>query len=295
MKYLPTKSGLWTIGFGSQSWINRWSTGASMITSRRQPFGWAINWILIVAWGFTTVSTAVTEGYNPVTNTWSSLASMNLAKRNGASAVLEWELYCIAWSTTAVTNDVQKYNPTTNSWTTLNNYPISAEAFPSSVVGTSIYCFGGFTTVNVNNCYKYTKATDSWASIANFPTTKGNASASAYGNNIYIMGWSTPRTTNYEYDTVADTFTSKTALPLGKQLGIQATIWEYIYITGGTDGSVRNQTYRYSPYLNNMVTLANIPTARYAWARWVIDWKLYITGWTSTGTNNFAILDIYTP
>jgi N-acetylneuraminic acid mutarotase len=178
-----------------------------------------------------TTGTTVTSlyRYDPVANTWSTLAPMTTAGAIMASAV---------------------YYPTTN----------------------KIYVFGGedaATGVNSNATRIYDIATNTWSAGAPMPDVRSFMASgynSANGKIYLVSGYNTgtvdsAQPDTWEYDPVANTFTSKAMFPHPAGGMASGFINGVLYVAGGRDASntVINLNWAYDPVANTWTAKANMP------------------------------------
>src|SRR5436309_827969 len=74
----------------------------------------------------------------------------------------------------------------------------------------------------------------SWQYKAAKTTAMQDAASATYNNSIYVLGGSNLLTSNYLFDAVANTWTSKASIPNGSDEGGAAVIGTNIYLVHGT-------------------------------------------------------------
>jgi len=182
-------------------------------------------------------------------NTWVSKAPMQVARSGLGVAVVNGKIYAIGGSVA------------------IGHYPPDAYA-------------GGFVVTNE----EYNTETDTWTYKASMPTPRAYFAIAAYKNKIYCIGGAVgfsvdERTGFYSYiasgvnevyDTVTNTWETKTPLPYA-QLKLQASVLNgKIYVVGGAF------TYVYDPETDSWALKKQAP-ASHPWPV-VVDNRLVVTG-----------------
>src|SRR5947207_11524547 len=143
-----------------------------------------------------------------------------------------------------------RYDPATDSWTTLAPMPqaaimASAVYYPTT---NTIYVFGGEdanTGTNYNITRIYDITADTWITGANMPDVR-SFMASGYSptnGKIYLVsGYNTGQVTSaqpdmWEYDPVANTFTSRAPIPHSTGGAAFGVINGHLYVAGGRDAT----------------------------------------------------------
>jgi N-acetylneuraminic acid mutarotase len=186
----------------------------------------------------------------PVTeNTWTNKASMNQARAGLGVVVVNGKIYAIGGSTASGTYPPDMFN-------------------------------GGFVGTNE----EYDPTTDTWTTKAFMPTPRAYFAIAAYQNKIYCIGGAVgfsvdertgfysyvESSVNEVYDTVTNTWETKTPLPYA-QLGLQASVVNgKIYVVGGA------YTYVYYPENDSWELKKQVPVS-YPLSV-VVDDRLLVTG-----------------
>ena len=171
-------------------------------------------------------------------------------------------------------NQFKSYNPVTNTWTTLANLP-TATAISSLVydaVGGRLFLFGGNTApATVTNITQvYTIATNIWAPGPNMPDFRSFMASGVLPNGMMhlVSGYSTGNispafNTNWQFNPVTLTFTTKAVLPATLGGAAAAVSGGRLYVMGGrTDlNAIVNSNYEYDPVADVWATKATLPTA----------------------------------
>ena len=184
---------------------------------------------------------------NPVSatspNSWASKAPMQEARGGLGVAVVNRKIYAIGGS-------------------------IASGTYPPDVFN------GGFVGTNE----EYDPTTDTWKTKVSMPTPRAHFAIAAYQNKIYCIGGAAgfssyayiESSVNEVYDTVTNTWETKTPLPYA-ELGLQASaVNGKIYVMG------RAYTYVYYPENDSWETKKQAPVSQILSV--VVDDRLLITG-----------------
>jgi N-acetylneuraminic acid mutarotase len=218
---------------------------------------------------------------------------------------------------TTNTNRCFEYDPTTDTWTEKTAMPTTREDFGSAVYNGKIYCFGG---VNNGTLYKkleiYDPVANTWdATKADITAIKWSGDFGCEcGGKIYLIGGSNtmsgipsypychPVTTIYEYDPVANTYATKTAMPFGVQYKECVTVGTKIYIVcGQLEGDVTHFLSKtsiilvYDTVADSWSKIFNFPYKAMGVGLASIGNRIYISGGGSYDgtTNNGNHSDLY--
>ena len=173
-------------------------------------------------------------------------------------------------------NQFGKFNPATNTWTPLTPVPDLNNAEASGVYAPNVnklFVFGGdnpTTGVVVNTTRIYDIATGVWSTGANMPDVRAFMASGYYNGKIYLVGgYSTGNITpaflqTWEYDTVANTFVTKTPIPAPAGFGGAGfgVVNGHLYVAGGRDSNntILNSLWDYNIATDTWTQRANIPT-----------------------------------
>ena len=111
------------------------------------------------------------------------------------------------------------------------------------------------------------------------------------GTDIYLLD----RNTNYKYDTLTDTYTQLTNIPVNFHYGSAVAVGTDIYLLGG-ENSVR-YIYRYNTLLDTYLKLSNIPYSFSYGSAVAIGTDIYLLGGNISGSKNYkydTLTDTYT-
>jgi hypothetical protein len=129
-----------------------------------------------------------------------------------------------------------------------------------------------------------------WTTGAAYPITTYNGTGVTYNdgttNWLFVMGGNTPevpplRTACYKYNFTSNTWTQIASLPAGRLIHAAAAVGNYIYVIGGSDGTVyTNTTYKYDIVANTWTLLPAVVPTTIGWNRAVsyMDRYIYVAG-----------------
>jgi N-acetylneuraminic acid mutarotase len=180
--------------------------------------------------------------------------------------------------TTLTTLDVvYRYDAVTNSWDTMASMPQAAimAAAVYYAPTNKIYVFGGEdvdTGTNYDITRIYDVASDTWSTGANMPDVRsfmGSGYDPGSGKIYLVAGYNTGDVTSaqpdtWEYDPVADTFTSKANFPHPAGGFASGVIEGKLYLAGGRDaaGLLVYDTWEYDIAADNWTQKADFPGAQ---------------------------------
>jgi N-acetylneuraminic acid mutarotase len=187
---------------------------------------------------------------------WALVASMPLDLYGAAGAsdgTYSYHAGGYSFTTGTSLDSLYRYDPVANSWTTLAPMPTAAIMASAVYYPTTnkIYVFGGedaATGINYNITRIYNIATNTWTTGANMPDVR-SFMASGYnsGNGkIYLVsGYNTgfvdsAQPDTWEYDPVANTFTSRADFPHPAGGMASGVINGHLYVAGGRDAANLN-------------------------------------------------------
>src|SRR5262249_47248951 len=154
-----------------------------------------------------------------------------------------------------------------------------------------VFVFGGEnvgTATVVNTTRIYDVASGLWSTGANMPDVRAFMASGYYNNKIYLVGgYSTGSVTpaflqTWEYDTVANTFTTKSPIPAATGFGGagSAVINGHLYVAGGRDANivVINTLWDYNIAADTWTARAPMSSPNNVPGAGTIGGKLYIFG-----------------
>jgi hypothetical protein len=187
-------------------------------------------------------------------NPWQLVANMpqDLYGAAGASdGTYSYHAGGYSFSSGTTLNTLYRYDPVANSWTTLAPMTTAGAIMASAVYYPTtnvIYVFGGedaVTGVNSNATRIYNIASNTWSAGANMPDVRsfmGSGYNSANGKIYLVSGYNTgfvdsAQPDTWEYDPVANTFTSKLDFPHPAGGMASGVINGHLYVAGGRDAA----------------------------------------------------------
>jgi N-acetylneuraminic acid mutarotase len=211
---------------------------------------------------------------------WALVASMPLDLYGAAGAsdgTYSYHAGGYSFTTFNNLNSLYRYDPVANSWTTLAPMPTAA-IMPSAVyypTTNKIYVFGGEdanTGTNFNITRIYNIATNTWTTGANMPDVRSFMASgynSANGKIYLVSGYNTgtvdsAQPDTWEYDPVANTFTSKADFPHPAGGMASGVINGHLYVAGGRDAANLNinLNWDYDIAANTWTQRADMPGAQ---------------------------------
>ena len=186
--------------------------------------------------------------FNPVTNTWTPLApvpDLTNAEASGVYAPNVNKLFVFGGddpTTGTVVNTTRIYNIATNTWSTGAPMPDVRAFMASGYFNGKIYLVGGYTTGNVDPSFGQVWEYDPVANTFNtsrmsMPATLGGPGFGIINGHMYIAGGRNLANTNlntlYDYDIVANTWTTRANMPSGVNVPGSAVVGGKLWVFGG--------------------------------------------------------------
>jgi N-acetylneuraminic acid mutarotase len=295
--------GLLVIAAGNQAFAQggTWETKAPMPTVRWNAAGGVINGKLYVAGGWSGVSLATLEVYDPATNTWATKAPMTTARDGAAGGVINGKLYVvggdIAQNQKLATLEV--YDPAADTWTAKASMRTPRSGPGAAVIDGKLYVAGGcqgWCAPVTNVLEVYDPATDTWATKAPLPTARGGTDVEVVNGLFYVMGGCCGSVGS---DTI---LMAKTIEAYNPTTNTWTTKTQHVIGGGDTAGSINGKIYVaksaatevYDPATDTWAFLSPMSIARQYAAGGVINGKLYVAG-GYYGTVGSATLEAFTP
>src|ERR1043166_3025562 len=217
-----------------------------------------------------------------------------------SNGTVAWEGGGYSFSQAGNINQFGRFDPVANTWTPLAPVPDLNNAMASAVYAPNVnklFVFGGIniaTQTVVNTTRIYDVASNTWSSGANMPDVRSFMASGYFNNKIYLVGgYSTGSVTPaflqvWEYDTVLNTFVTKTPIPAATGFGGAGSgvINGHLYVAGGRDANITllNSLWDYNIASDSWTQRANLPAADNVPGAAVISGKLWIFG----GGNPFS-------
>jgi N-acetylneuraminic acid mutarotase len=164
--------------------------------------------------------------------------------------------------------------------------------------------------VNVIISYEYNKniSLDGHIKLTSVPQTINQHGFESCNGKLYAIGGNTqiPTSVNlktvYEYDPVANSWSTKTPLPIaedGCQSPILRSVGNKLYFIGGllTGNVVTNKCFEYDPSIDTWTEKASMPTPREDFGSAVYNGKIYCFGGLTNPSNTTptTIMEVYDP
>src|SRR5438067_620664 len=190
-------------------------------------------------------------GCNPA---WQAVANMPLDFYGGAAVSNGTFAYVAggySFSSGQSLSSLYRYDPTANTWTALTAFPAPGFIMASAVyypITNKIYVFGGEEAVSqtiYNTTRIYDIASDTWTIGANMPDVRafmGSGYNTGNGKIYLVSGYNTGQVMSaqpdtWEYDPLANTFTSKAPFPHPAGGMASGVINGHLYVAGGRDAA----------------------------------------------------------
>ncbi len=139
-------------------------------------------------------------------------------------------------------------------------------------VGTDIYLFGGANSSYYNYAYKYDTLTNTWTRLPDIPysyTTSSAVRSAIIGTDIYLFGGngvdSAKTKIAYKYDTLTNTYTRLSDIPMEFVEGTVTAVGTDIYLISGTYAfnDYSKQVYKYNTLTDAYTRLNDFPITTY--------------------------------
>ena len=193
--------------------------------------------------------------FDTVTQTWSAMPPLPEARGAGALAVLDEELHYFGGTGEDRYQEVGEHWALpldgSTTWRSLAPLPNPRNHLAGIVVGNAIYAIGGQhghneTLVTQASVQRYDPITDTWVERASLPYGLGHISNSTVEVDglVYIVGGETGSYGSYTdnvlvYNPELDVWSATTPYPRPENSLVGGTIGNNIFITGGSEGSLR--------------------------------------------------------
>lgn len=212
--------------------------------------------------------------------TWELGAPMPVRRQEIATGALSGRVYVLGGydENGSSTNTVEVYDPITDTWTFAHPLPFAVNHNAAAVAGGLLYSFGA----GAGQTYVYNANGNSWVSRAFSHYVHGQTAAvGVIDDKIYVAGGTgTPSQRELEvYDPVANTWTIKTPMSVGRNHCAGGVINGKFYVVGGRVGQNQiNALEVYNPQTNTWSARAPMPTARSGIAAAVVNDELWVFG-----------------
>jgi hypothetical protein len=199
-----------------------------------------------------TASPTCTPGGTP--GPWTQAAPVLVDHYGGfmdSNGTVAWEGGGYSFSVADNINQFGRFDPVANTWTPLAPVPDLNNGMASGVYAPNVnklFVFGGeeFTTATVVNTTRiYDIGSNTWSTGAPMPDVRAFMASGYYNGKIYLVGgYSTGNVSpaflqTWEYNPVANTFTTKTSIPATVGFGGAGSgvINGHLYVVGGRDAN----------------------------------------------------------
>lgn len=175
------------------------------------------------------------------------------------------------------------YDPATNAWTSRAAVPYKAQQPAGETANGKIHFFGGgFPNSGspLKSHYVYDPGTDTWAQAADLTQARAIHYAVTLDSVLYTLAGQGVTTLCQTYDPVANSWTTKNALPDGAFFyGAHVATEGHIYrFGGGGYAAPNNKAHRYDPGTDTWTPLTNFPTVNHGLSGAAIGTKIYLAG-----------------
>ena len=285
---------------------NTWSSGPSLQQARSFPGGTNIGDTAIAVGGYdgstTTTSvelstatggpcgtaTPTPVGASPTpTGTcvagWTPEPDILDPRAYAGAAVVGSDLYVVSgFNGSSYADTTLRYDG--SSWSAMAAIPTPISQVRDAADGTKIYVPGGFNSLSfggpLNSMQIYDTSTDSWSMGANMPDVRSGPAVQAMNGKIYIIGGYAAGFVDegqvWEYDPVADTYTTKTSMPATAGNVPSAVVGNEIFVLGGAPTFAH---YAYNPTTDSWRTLAPGLTSDFqAGGAFVLNNQIWLIG-----------------
>ncbi|MCR9143969.1 MAG: DUF6519 domain-containing protein [bacterium] len=234
---------------------------------------------------------------------WTAIAALPSDRVGGVAATVNDRAYYIGGDDAgaAATASLYEYDPAQDLWTQRASAP-GARTYAAGVVHDDrIYVFAGIQNGVIQTASDvYDPVRNEWSSLEPIPSSRFYVGAAkTLSGRIFVVGGrdsgGTGLPTNEEYDPVADAWSTRQAMSVGREALAVVAVDEKIYAIGGVNGATIYGTNEvYDPATNVWTTLQPMPTARYAVSAVSMNGKIYtFGGFTSSGNTN--VVEEYDP
>ncbi len=245
-----------------------WTTLAPMPTPRAKMYGRAVSGLFYVIGGVNDEGTTldVVEVYNPLTDSWSAQAPLPTPRSGLGVMVLGHDDPNVqALGGTDASGNVVGTNEMLapgNLWAPRASMPVAVTRFATGSIGKNTYVAGGVAVSGAINTLRLYNGV-SWASKAVLPQARYDGNGLEPINNLLYLagGWSPttglPTKTLYAYNSTANSWATKAAMPVASGCGATGAIGGKLYVATGCDGvNYRTLLTMFDPALNKWTPMA---------------------------------------
>ena len=256
------------------------------------------------------------EAYDPGTKVWSTKAPMPTARAFAATnaATVNGILYLVGGNPPGFcTGTVEAYDPVAGTWQTKASMPTPRCGVAVAALNGLIYAAGGTPTsgsVKYAVVEVYNPTTNTWASAPSMITCRQSPSAAVVGGKLFVVGgWAGPvggtqcQTGNASgtiganevFDPIANSWTSKTAMPTVRSNAAIAVLNGRVFVLGGGNDTIGQlaTSESYDPGADAWTTEVPLPSAIAGAGAGVIGSSIYLAGGYD-GTSVSNALQVFT-
>ena len=176
------------------------------------------------------------------------------------------------------------YDILNNTWSAKSNMVRACYRHHSAIIDDKVYILGGYSASKDNTCYDITN--DSYTTKTSLPAARNSFAISVYDKTIYVMSGlpgdnsTVPVDTNYAYDSVLNTWSTKTVTPFKVYHTVAVNLNNKIHVLGGYDNNkvIYSSHHCYDPVLDSWTTLTDMPFACYRHQATVLKGKIHVMG-----------------
>ena len=185
-------------------------------------------------------------------------------------------------------------------WTIGAHMPHAAYGLSTAFVNGKFYAISGFVFGGNLDTRIYDPATNQWSLGAPLPADvlRQFSGCAVVGTKIYVIGGDcgcgspSNRNSNYEYDTVNNTWSTKAVLPTARRSLAAVNVNGKIFAIGGIEvsGAESSRVDIYDPSNNTWSAGTPLPAARAAMTAQAINGKIYLAGGDSAGATSSSLV-----
>jgi len=239
----------------------------------------------------------ISTGWTQTDYTWEERAPMPVHRQELATGTLGGKVYVLGGYNEVgnSTSTVEVYNPATNTWTFARSLPFPVNHNAAAVAGGRLYSFGA----GAGDTFAYDPNSNAWSARASSHYAHSlTAAVGVINDKIYVAGGEgTPSQRELEvYDPVANTWTVKAPMSVGRNHTAGGVIDGKFYVAGGRGtANAGNALEVYNPVTNTWSTLPPMPTGRSGVAAAVVDNELWVFGGEDVEGGIFRNVEVYNP
>jgi N-acetylneuraminic acid mutarotase len=295
--------------------IGTWTATTSFTTARYGHTSVAYNGYLYVVGGFGATPDLSDVQYalvnaNGTIGTWTATTSFTNGRYGHTSVIYGGYLYVVGGNPmgSGAVGDVQyalvNANGTIGTWTATTSFTVASKGHTSVAYNGYLYVIGGFEAVSAITDVQYSTidspgVTGVFASTSAFATSRGGHTSVAYNGYLYVIGGTTSPTyySDVQYAVInanatIGTWATTTALPAVRGYHTSVVYNGYLYVIGGTNGSINYSDVQYAPInangtIGSWTATTSFTTGRDFHSSVVYNGYLYVIG----GDNGSSVMN----